>query len=292
MILDLISYIPSSFLRESIASVRYRNDLLFRFKKKFIPHFYLDGGYYTKLKSWRNIHINKRCFILGNGPSLNQLDLSLLKNDYVLGSNKIFKNNNVPRIDYLVSCDDETLIMMGKEFNAFRGSEKLVGLQHSKSIHNHRDVTFFNFMNHLGTEEMRNDNREFIPQLLPAFSNNFAEGIFNLGNATHILIQLAYFLGFERIYLVGVDHNYGMLPKLFQPGHIEVTKKNYHLVQECHFSKDYYKIGDKIGVPDVAFETAGYETINNAIGTRTKIFNAGLSSRLEVFEKVDFKNLF
>jgi hypothetical protein len=79
---------------------------------------------------------------------------------------------------------------------------------------------------------------------------------------------------------------------LFQPGHIEVTEKNYHLVQECHYIKDYYKIGDKIGVPDVAFETAGYETIDKAVGTRKKIFNAGLNSKLEVFEKVDFESLF
>ena len=292
MIFDFLSKIPSPLLRESLAMIRFKFELRFRLRKYLIPFFYFEPGHYFQLKTWRDLHKNERCFVVGNGPSLNEMDLTLLKNEIVLGSNNIFKNTNLPRLEYLDSCDDATLEMMGDEFIDFEGPKKLVGIQHAKSLSSQKDITFFHFFNHLGTENIKDENGIYLTELLPRFSNNFADGIFNLGNATHILIQLAYFLGFERIYLVGVDHNYGMLPKLFQPGHIEVTEKNYHLVQECHYIKDYYKIGDKIGVPDVAFETAGYETINNAVGTRTKIFNAGLSSRLEVFEKVDFESLF
>ena len=33
---------------------------------------------------------NKRCIIIGNGPSLNKLDLSLLKDEYTFGLNRIY----------------------------------------------------------------------------------------------------------------------------------------------------------------------------------------------------------
>ena len=59
------------------------------------------------------------------------------------------------------------------------------------------------------------------------------------------MLQFAYHLGFSKIFIVGLDHNYGKLPKLFKPGKIDVTPENLHLVQQCHFKKDYYKIGDK-----------------------------------------------
>ena len=77
-----------------------------------------------------------------------------------------------------------------------------------------------------------------------------------------------------------------------QTAHIEVTKANYDLVKECHYMKDYYKIGDKIGVPDVAFENSGYETIKNALENVIEIYNAGINSRLSNFPKVNFNSLF
>ena len=97
------------------------------------------------------------------------MDLSLLKNDYVLGSNKIFKNTNLPRLDYLVSCDDATLEMMGDEFINFKGPKKLVGIQHAKSINSQKDITFFNFLNHLGTEYIKDKNGKYLAELLPPF---------------------------------------------------------------------------------------------------------------------------
>ena len=43
-----------------------------------------------KLKALKNKHKGKRCFVIGNGPSLNKMDLSLLKNEYTFGVNGVF----------------------------------------------------------------------------------------------------------------------------------------------------------------------------------------------------------
>ncbi|NEQ82820.1 MAG: hypothetical protein F6K26_22040, partial [Moorea sp. SIO2I5] len=43
-----------------------------------------------RLLKFKNIHKKEDCFIIGNGPSLNKIDLSLLNNYYTFGLNKIY----------------------------------------------------------------------------------------------------------------------------------------------------------------------------------------------------------
>ena len=43
-----------------------------------------------RLDLFRNIHKDEDCFIIGNGPSLNKMDLGLLNDYYTFGLNKIY----------------------------------------------------------------------------------------------------------------------------------------------------------------------------------------------------------
>jgi hypothetical protein len=43
-----------------------------------------------QLAELKDIHRGKRCFLIGNGPSLKQTDLSLLKNEFTIGTNRIY----------------------------------------------------------------------------------------------------------------------------------------------------------------------------------------------------------
>lgn len=38
----------------------------------------------------KDSHRGERCFIVGNGPSLKNTDLSLLKNEFAIGMNRVF----------------------------------------------------------------------------------------------------------------------------------------------------------------------------------------------------------
>ena len=46
-----------------------------------------------KLAAFHNVHTGKRCFIIANGPSLRQTNLSLLKNEITIGMNRIYLNS-------------------------------------------------------------------------------------------------------------------------------------------------------------------------------------------------------
>lgn len=101
------------------------------------------------------------------------------------------------------------------------------------------------------------------------------------------MLQLAYFLGCNEVYILGLDHDYGQLPELFPPGKISITKENYHLVQDCHFDKNYYKIGDVIGVPYVEKQEQAYKmALDEFLKDNRKIVNANFNSKLQVFPKV------
>ena len=58
-----------------------------------IPKSYTDfenKRNYYKLENLHNKYIGQRCFLMGNGPSLNQMDLSVFENDIVFASNRCY----------------------------------------------------------------------------------------------------------------------------------------------------------------------------------------------------------
>ena len=50
------------------------------------------NGKQSFLSSLRDKHKGERCFIIANGPSLNKIDISLLKDEITIGCNGIYKN--------------------------------------------------------------------------------------------------------------------------------------------------------------------------------------------------------
>ncbi len=110
---------------------------------------------------------------------------------------------------------------------------------------------------------------------------------------TYIALQLAFHLGFDHVYLIGIDHNYGKLSELFPPGKITISKENIHLVNKCHFDKNYYKIGDQIGVPHVKLQNEAYMKADEVFKQHSKcVYNAGIDSQLNVFDKISYNSLF
>lgn len=219
----------------------------------------------------------------------------MLNDEIVIGSNGVYKlfDDFKFRPDYLVFQDALTIAKKADEINLIEGITKLVAVHSSHLIKRDFYTMFFYLADHLGWHNISPDNKTIIKENLPLFSNNFPAYASNLGNVTHTAIQLAYFLGCDPIYLIGCDHSHGDLCEYFSPGHVKITKENFHLFQNNHFTKSYYKIGDYIGVPLYDLESRGYETAANFLkNNKRDLFNAGLDSRIDCIEKVSFTTLF
>jgi hypothetical protein len=246
------------------------------------------GGYQNELTKLKNKHKGERVFIVANGPSLQDINMNLLKNEITIGCNGIFSEFEKWgfHTTYYITEDVVQTELRAKEINDLKGPIKFAGIHNSKSFNLFTDMIFFYV-------PLRRDMGYYYElDTYPQFSRDFASIVHHGATVTYLMLELAFHLGFKEVYIIGLDHNYGKLPELFPPGKIEVTKENKHLVEMCHYNKNYYKIGDKIGVPWVEGQELAYQLADKIFNENNrKIFNASIFSKLNVFEKIDINDV-
>lgn len=242
-----------------------------------IPHllaFYWPFGFYgknrRKLKAYHNKYVGKRCFIVANGPSLKQTDMSLLKNEYTFGLNRIY---------------------MMKEQNGFEPTFLVCIDKRSQTLQFHEDLDkqtmpcFFAF--ELRKYFSKKDNQHFIlGTFSPRFQTNATRPLGNGKTVTYAAIQMAFHMGFSEVYLVGKDHSYKADLKVGEA--IKATGE-----EENHFMKGYYKPGMTWDSPDLDSEEYAYHITKAAFEKAgRKIMNATIGGKLEIFDRVDYYSLF
>jgi hypothetical protein len=245
-----------------------------------------QNGYRRILKGLRDKYKGKRCFIIGNGPSLKNMDLSFLKDEITIGSNGIYKNFDKWgfHTDFLLFEDTEQTEQRGPEIHKIKGPRKMAAIYNAYAFKPDNHTVFFN---------ARRADGYYWKNLSPMFSRDFSEIVYLGSTITYIAMQLAYHLGFQEVYIIGVDHDYGELTKLFPPGKIEITEKNIHLVKGLHLNDSYYKVGDLIGVPHVKYQNDAYQKAKEVFEKSGKVIkNAGVGGKLDIFDRCDFANLF
>ena len=277
---------PLGYCRLLLARHRFYDHFVLRRNGTFKPKWMIKGGYQHQLRLLHNKYAGKRCFILGNGPSLKNMDLSFLKHEVTIGSNGIFKAfaNWGFHTNFLLFEDTEQTELRGKEIHHIRGPIKLASIYNAYAFKPDAQTLFMN---------VRRADGVYWKELAPMFSTDFSNIVYLGSTVTYLALQLAYHLGCNPVYLIGVDHNYGELPKLFPPGKITVTKDNIQLVNGLHFSNDYYKIGDQIGVPHVTYQNQAYAKAREVFTASNRtVLNAGVDSHLTVFDTCDYQELF
>jgi len=99
-----------------------------------------------RLKKFQNLYDGKRCFVIGNGPSLKNTDLSLLKDEYTFGMNRIYLafEDWGFQTNFLVSVNDLVIDQCHNDFSDFRipkffswRSKDLLFPENQPDIHTH-----------------------------------------------------------------------------------------------------------------------------------------------------------
>ncbi|QOG04123.1 6-hydroxymethylpterin diphosphokinase MptE-like protein [Flavobacterium sp. MDT1-60] len=231
-----------------------------------------------KIQSFKDKHKGERCFIIGNGPSLNKLDLILVKNEITFGVNGIYLNKEkmgfLPTYyvieDYLIAEDRRS------EINALKVEAKFVPTYLDYCLTKDDNTVNFNgYLNY--SDKIFNPN----------FSNNCLRRIGVGGSVTFMCLQLAYYMGFEEVYMIGFDHNYAKVDK--HEAGIIVTKEN----DENHFVPNYYTKGERWHDPNVERMEKGFSVANEFfLKNNRQVFNATYGGHLEVFKRKDFNEIF
>ena len=123
----------------------------------------------------------------------------------------------------------------------------------------------------------------------PHFSRNAARTLWVGGTVTYVCLQLAYYMEFTEIYLIGFDHSYKIPMDAKMEGEEILSQSN----DPNHFNPAYFGKGYRWHDPMVermeqAFRRA--REVYQADGRR--ILNATVGGKLEVFDRVDYRSLF
>lgn len=234
-----------------------------------------------KLFSLKDKYKGKRCFIIGNGPSLNALDLKKLKGEYTFGVNAIYLNYEnmgfYPTFyvieDYLVAEDraDEINKYDKSQYKFFGSYLDYVLKKDQKSIVMNVQ---FNYQDEVYE---------------PKFSHNMLRTVGVGGSVTFICLQLAYYLGFDKVYMIGFDHSYSI------PKDASVVDKVIESKSDDvnHFSAAYFGKGYRWHDPRVDRMELGFTVAKEAFEKDGReVYNATKGGKLEVFERVDYDTLF
>lgn len=222
----------------------------------------------------RNRYMGQRCFVIGNGPSLTPHDVSLLKDEITFGCNKIYLMYDKTdwRPTYYCAQDIRFIRNDADIINQVK-SKKLIVLSETDKYPQIDDAIFVKLIN------------SDVYHYAPLFSDDATNGVYTSYTVAYMCLQMAVYMGFKEIYLLGVDCHYGTM--IDENGQMVRRGK----VQD-HFSEND-QVDDQTGIPDILRSIWAYKAARQYADSHgIKIYNATRGGKLEVFERVDFDSLF
>ncbi len=224
-----------------------------------------------RLMEIRDSQRGKRCFIIGNGPSLKHLDLSKLRQEVTFGTNRIYLL--FPELgfttSYYVSINDLVIEQCADEI-ARLPVPKFIAWHSNRHFQRFQEDMMFLYTTYTG----------------PKFSYDMSRRVWEGATVTNVALQLAFYLGFEQVILIGVDHDFKDKGRANQT---VISMGDDH----NHFSANYFGKGFRWQLPDLVTSEIGYRMARDAYHKAGRlILDATLDGRLNIFPKVDYNSLF
>lgn len=229
------------------------------------------------LAEQKDVHKGERCFIVGNGPSITMEDLDSIKDEFSFGTNSIFScfDKTEWRPTYYLSVDRTSIALDGEHMTALDLPCVLVDRIASRYISNKPDNMHFLNLHMKGFSAGKYTTSNI------AFSEHPEICLYGGYTVTYAAMQLALYMGFKEIYLLGVDHSYAW----------EVTSDNKIVIRGEHDDHFFEDEGPKGYLYYEGVEFA-YELAKGHAGAKgTRIFNATRGGNLEIFDRADLSGL-
>ena len=245
----------------------------FRYLKDVI----LFNTYYSflkkrELRKFKNIHTGERCFIVATGPSLKLSDIELLENEYTFAVNSCFKmfDKTKWRPTYYVISDPQFILDMGDELLKYNDEIKC-GFCSEETHWNLPEINEYrNIRSYINLPQ-----KGWMKFLSESFgcnhmTNNIEKGVICGHTVVFSALQIAEYMGFKEIYLIGTDCNYtGKLQYSSLTPHTHLNNPN----AADNMIVDYLYVKRRFDKKKI------------------KIYNATRGGKLEVFQRVELDNI-
>src|SRR5450432_181352 len=241
------------------------------------------------LKRLKNKYKGQRCFVMGNGPSLNSLDLTKLKNEYTFGVNAIYLNYEKMQFytTFYVVEDDLVAADRKDEINNYQHSQHKFFGAYLRYLLKKDDKTIL-------LNVLRNYESESDKEFKPSFSEDCLKKVWVGGSVTYLCLQLAYYMGFSKVYMIGFDHNY-TIPKSAVISNVNEGGFDILSTEDDpnHFSPDYFGKGFRWHDPRVDRMELGFKKAREYFEKDGReLFNATFGGKLEVIQRCNYSDLF
>ena len=207
-----------------------------------------------------DIHRGETCVIIGNGPSLDKVPNKWLDKYITFGSNQIYRKPYTP--DYYCIIDEAMMYRCLPQLRSGWRPKRQMFIRAEACIE---------------------DNYWIYPVVLNGYSRDINGFVVMGGTVTYAMMQLATFMGFGKILLVGVDHHY---PKsMTGEAGAFVAKGDDPDHFTCDDGEPYFQPGEVYARPEDTtrsymaakqfFDEFGVKCINLTEGTKLDVFEKG-----------------
>lgn len=228
---------------------------------------------FKHISTLKGILQGKRCFIIATGPSLTMDDLKKLKNEYTFGVNSLVKV--IDEMGYTPTWlgiqDGNVFDKIGKTIENSNVKKIFITDELFKKIENKDEKRYIQYSlynkRHLSHNNLR--------PLSTGFSFDCSKCVYDGYSITYSLLQIAVYMGFTEIYLLGCDCTY------------DVKGGKQHFVETGHIDRNAATTGERmIYAYQVAAKIIEHEH------PEIKIYNATRGGMLEVFPRKTLDEIF
>lgn len=241
---------------------------------------------------YANRHLGQRCFILGNAPSLNNHDLTLLRHDVVFSVSNGYlhpdysiykpKYHCLPRIPYseVRFTKEHTLTWLTEMDSRIGDATLAVSGEEASLLHTHglcpqRDILPLDFA--------------MAPYQMPANIIDICGPLATVQSVPVMTLNIALYMGFKDVYILGVDHS-----DLCDRKYVYFYEKSLNTGLEGSVDAEGNLTESNFSTISGLFRLfAQYEEIKKAAALRNvSIFNANPLGLLDTFPRVRYEDLF
>lgn len=233
--------------------------------KRFFRKHGIGGKKYKKLLHYKNIHNGERCFIIATGPSLTMEDIESLKDEKTISMNSICR------------LYDET--DWRPTYYAIQDSYVFNNMQ--DTLRTHKEVPVFISDNIWRRFKREKEWIEFPTNVMyharlthknyfAKFSDDAYDIVYDGYSIAYTCIELAVYMGFKEIYLLGTDCTYLGEKEHFVDSGVEDRSRKYATPKLIVGYEEVKKYADSHGI---------------------KVYNATRGGVLEVFPRVRLEDV-
>ena len=236
----------------------------------------------SNIKHLKDRHLGEKAVLIGMGPSLRTGDLKKFENYITFACNKIYLAFNETSWRPTYYCVSDTLVA--------QNNHEIINKLPLFKIFRHNTSKYLK-----GEDIVWIRDLPFVPKWISKtglfFWKDVHTGSFRGGTVLYMQIQMAIWMGIKEIYIVGADFDFDLSKESGEKSDVGNVLVNNE--ESNHFHPNYRKKGETWAKPNLEMQFDAFRLAQDyAAKNEIKIINASRQSKLKVFERVNFDEVF